>query len=162
VVRPVSASGFDALNPNNDAGNENSQDAPNVLDGNAAGWSTQWYTGSSSGSSPTFGDLKAGTGFMLDLGRAIRVASVTVTFGSMPGANVELKAGSSNVRSPENLAAMTTLARASDVHGTYTLTVQHPVADRYLVIWFTKLPPLADRPGQYAAQIYSVEVKAAS
>lgn len=162
VVRPVSASGFDALNPNNDAGDENSAQAPNVLDGNPAGWSTQQYIGGSSGPSPTFGNLKAGTGFILDLGRSVRVTSVTVTFGSMPGANVQIKAGDSSTRSPANLAAMTTLASASNVSGTHTFTVRHSVADRYLVIWFTQLPPLSGSPGKFAAQIYSVVVKAAS
>jgi hypothetical protein len=161
VITPVSASGFDALNPG-DTFDENSSQAPNVLDGNPAGWSTQYYVGGSSGPNPTFGNLKAGTGFMLDLGRPVRVASVTVRFGSEPGANVEIKAGSSSTRSAANLNAMTTLASASNVSGSYTFTVRRTVADRYLVIWFTQLPPLAGSPGKYAAQIYSVEVKGAS
>lgn len=162
VITPQSASGFDALNPNNDAGDENSGQAGNVLDRNPAGWSTQQYVGASSGPNPTFGNLKAGTGFILDLGRSVQVASVTVTFGSVPGANVEIKAGSSNIRSPENLAAMTPLASANGVSGTYTFTVRHPVADRYLVIWFTQLPPMASDPGKRMAQIFRVQVKAAS
>jgi hypothetical protein len=161
VITPVSASGFDALNPS-DTGNENSTQAPNVLDGNPAGWSTQDYDGGSSGPNPTFGNLKAGTGFMLDLGRPVQGASVTVRFGSEPGANVEIKAGSSSATSAGNLSAMTTLASASNVSGSYTFTVRRTVADRYLVIWFTQLPPLVGSPGKYAAQIYSVEVKAAS
>jgi hypothetical protein len=162
VITPFSASGFDALNPNNDPGNENSPDAPNVLDGNPAGWSTQWYTGGSSGPNPTFGNLKAGTGLILDLGRPVAVRSVTVTFGSVPGADVEIKAGSSSTRSQANLDAMTTIASASNVSGSYTFTVRRSVADQYLVIWFTRLPPLAGNAGKYAAQIYSVVVKAAS
>jgi len=165
LITPVSASGFDALNPNNDPGDENSSQAPNVLaGGNPAGWSTQWYTGSSSGLYPTFGDLKAGTGLILDLGKPYRVASVTVKFGSAQGANVEIKAGSSNARTPENLNAMTTLASASNVSNTYTFTVRHEVADQFLVIWFTQLPPLAgaSNQGKFAAQIYSVEVKGTS
>jgi hypothetical protein len=162
VITPVSASGFDALNPSNDAADENSSQAPNVLDGNPAGWSTQEYIGGSSGPSPTFGNLKAGTGLILDLGRPVAVGSVTVTFGSVPGADVEIKAGGSNTRSPANLDAMTTIASGSNVSGSYTFTVRHSVADQYLVIWFTKLPPLAGSAGRYAAQIYSVVVKAAS
>jgi len=162
IVKPLSASGFDALNPDNDAADENSSQAPNVLDGDPAGWSTQEYIGGSSGANPTFGNLKAGTGFILDLGSPVKVASVTVTFGGVPGADVEIKAGSSNTRSPANLEAMTTIASASNVSGSYTFTVVHSVADRYLVIWFTKLPPMAGSSGKYAAQIYSVVVKASS
>lgn len=164
VVSPVSASGFDALaKPGQDPENENSSQAPNVLaGGDPAGWSTQQYLGHNDGPSPTFGNLKAGTGLILDLGRPYRVASVTVTFGSEPGANVEIKAGSSSTPSPENLGAMTTIARATDVSGEHVFTVRHPVADRYLVIWFTQLPPLAGTPGQYMGQIYSVAVRATS
>ncbi|HXW88488.1 MAG TPA: protein kinase family protein [Streptosporangiaceae bacterium] len=154
VIKPVSASGFDALNPNGDPGDENSNEASNVLDGNSVGWSTQQYIGS-----PFFGNLKAGTGFILNLGGPVRVMSVTVTFGSVPGANVEIKVGDSGTRSPANLAAMTTVASADDVSGTYTFTVASSVTGQYLVIWFTKLPPMASPPNTYAAQIYSVVVR---
>ena len=164
VVTPLSASGFDPLaKPGADPGDENSNLAPNVLPGgNSSGWSTQDYDLSSSGPWPTFGNLKAGTGLILDLGKPYRVASVTVRFGSQAGANVEIRAGSSTALTPANLHAMTTLASATSVSGTHTFTVRRPVADRYLVIWFTQLPPLAGSPGMDAAQIFSVAVKAAS
>jgi hypothetical protein len=164
VVTAASARGFDPLaRPGADPGDENSSQAPNVLPGgDPAGWSTQQYDGHNSGPWPTFGNLKAGTGLILDLGRPVRVASVTVKFGSEPGAAVQIKAGSSNALTAANLGAMTTLASARDVSGTHIFTVRRPVADRYLVIWFTQLPPLAGSPGQYAAQIYSVVVRASS
>jgi serine/threonine protein kinase len=162
IVTPKSASGFDALNPNNDPGDENSNEAANVLDHNQAGWSTQAYIGSSSGNYPTFGDLKAGTGFILNLGRPVTVKSVTVTFGSQPGADVEIKMGDSATRSPANLDAMTTVASASNVSGSYTFTTRSSVRDQYLVIWFTKLPPMAEASDRYAAQIFSVVVRATS
>src|SRR5262249_7745312 len=136
--------------------------APNVLDGNPAGWSTQEYIGGSSGPSPTFGNLKAGTGLILDLGRPAAVRSVTVIFGSVPGADVEIKAGSSHGRIRATLDPMTTSARGSDVSGSYPFTVRPSVADQSLVIWFPQLPPRAGSPGKYAAKIYSVVVKAAS
>jgi hypothetical protein len=163
VITPLSAHGFDALaKPGQDPYNENDADAKNVLNGNPAGWSTQEYLGHSSGPSPTFGNTKAGTGLILDLGRSVRVSSVTVKFGSQPGADVEIKGGSSNTLSGTNLDSMTTLASADGISGTYTFTVRHPVAERYIVIWFTKLPPLATDPTKNAAQIYRVDVKAAS
>jgi hypothetical protein len=155
----VSASGFDALNPAGDPQNENSNQARNVLDHNPQGWSTQQYIGSSSGSYPTFGDLKAGTGFILDLGHRDHVKSVTVTFGNVPGADVEIKVGNSDTRSPANLAAMTTVSRADNVSGSYTFTTRSGVTGRYLVVWFTKLPPMAGTPGQYMAQIFGVVVR---
>src|SRR5262249_46988519 len=80
VITPLSAKGFDALNPR-DRHNENSDQASNVLDNNPAGWSTQWYQ------TALFGGLKTGTGFILDLGSAQKVGSVEVTFGNAPGAD---------------------------------------------------------------------------
>ena len=124
-----------------------------MLDGNPAGWSTQEYYGS-----PYFGNLKAGTGFILDLGRPAQVSSVTVRLGSMPGANVQLKLGDSSERSPANLAVMKTVASADDVSGSYTFTIRQHVSGQYLVIWFTKLPPESGSPNKYVAQIFSIVV----
>ncbi len=164
TINPVSASGFDPLaQPGADPGDENSSQAPNVLaGGDPAGWSTQQYNGHNSGPYPTFGNLKAGTGLILDLGRPVRVTSVKVRFGSVPGANVEIKAGNSSTLSAANLGSMSNVASATNVSGTYLFTVRRPVADRYLVIWFTQLPPMTTNPGQYMAQIYSVVVRASS
>ncbi len=158
LIAPVSASGFDALNPS-DQGDENSNQAANVLDGNPAGWSTQQYDGVSGSQYPTFGDLKAGTGFILDLGRAVRLQSVTVTFGNQPGADVEIKLGDSNARTSANLAAMTTVASANDVSGSYTFTTTSSATGQYLVIWFTQLPPMAGAQNKFEAQIFHVVVR---
>jgi serine/threonine protein kinase len=152
IIAPASASGFDALNPG-DAGNENSNQAGNVLDGNSQGWSTQYYD------SAHFGDLKSGTGFMLTFSAPARVSSVTVTFGTAVGAVAQLRVGDSNTRSSANLNAMTTVAGPRRVSGQYTFTVQHPVLGQYLVIWFTRLPPLASHAGEFEAQIFKVVVK---
>jgi hypothetical protein len=155
VITPVGAKGFDALNPG-DPGDENTNEAENVLDGNPAGWSTQYYYTSN------FGNLKAGTGFILNLGTASKVSSLTVTFGKVPGANVKILEGDSPARTKANLASMTSVATANDVSGTTTFTVTQPVTDQYLVIWFTKLPPMASNPSRFAAQIFSVVIHGTS
>lgn len=156
VIKPLSAHGFDALNLA-DTADENTSQAANVLDGNPSGWATQQYY-----RSPYFGNLKAGTGLILDLGKPDRVSSVTVTFGSVPGADVQLKMGSSDARTKDNLDSMATVATGTDVSGSYTFTVTHPVTDRYLVIWFTKLPPITQGGNRYMAQIYGVVVRGTS
>jgi serine/threonine protein kinase len=157
VITPVSASGFDALNPS-DKGDENSNQAANVLAGGSAqGWSTQEYY-----NSPYFGGLKQGTGLILDLGSAQQLSTVTVTFGSVAGADVELKVGTSSTRSAANLAAMTTVARANDVSGSYTFPITSKATGQYLVVWFTKLPPVAGSSKKYMGQIFSVVIHGAS
>ncbi len=162
VITPVSDSGFDALNPNGDPGDENSYQAVNVLDDNGLGWSTQQYDLSSSGQWPTFGDLKAGTGFIVDLGRPVHLSSVTVKFGSVPGADVEIKVGDSNARTPNNVNSMQVVASADDVSGTHVFTTTSTATGQYVVIWFTKLPPMAGNPGKSMAQIFSVVVRGTS
>ena len=154
-IVPIAASGFDALNPG-DAGNENSIQAPNVLDGNRQGWSTQFYEGPEGAH---FGNLKSGTGFILTLPAPSKVSSVTVTFGNAAGTIAQLKVGDSNVRSRANLRSMTTVAGPRSVSGQTTFTINHPVLGKYLVIWFTQLPPLAGHSGQFEAQIFKVVVK---
>jgi hypothetical protein len=157
AIQPVSAHGFDALNLVTDPGDENTDMAANVLTGNSQGWATQQYY-----RSPYFGNLKAGTGLILDLGKPVKVSSLTVTFGTVPGADVQIKIGNSDARTASNLASMTTVASQSNVSGSTPFTVQHPVLGRYLVIWFTKLPPMAQAPNKYMAQIFGVAIHGSS
>jgi serine/threonine protein kinase len=155
AIQPVSAHGFDALNPA-DSGDENTNMAANVLNGNPQGWATQEYY------SPLLGHLKAGTGLILDLGKQVRVSSITVRFGALPGANVQIKVGNSDARSASNLASMSTVASQDGVSGSYTFNVQHTVLGQYLVIWFTKLPPAAQAGNRYMAQIFGVAIHGTS
>ncbi len=85
---------------------------------------------------------------MIDMGRPVRFSTVTVTFNSEPGAQVKLLVGNSNARSKQNLDSMTTVATASNPTGTVTFHIKSQVTGRYLVVWFTRLPP---RPGTSAS-----------
>jgi hypothetical protein len=152
LIPPVSAQGFDALNPA-DSGDENSDMAANILDGNSQGWATQQYY-----RSPYFGNLKAGTGLILDLGKPVKVTAITVQFGAIPGADVQIKVGDSNARSQANLQSMATVASQNDVSGSTPFSINHPVEGRYLVIWFTKLPPMTQGGNKYMAQIFGVAI----
>ena len=103
-ISPVAAQGFDALNPG-DSGDENTNQAVNVINHQAAGWSSQQYF------SAALGGLKAGTGLILDMGHTVRLTSVTIRFGSSVGADVQLKLGTSETRSKTNLDSMPNVAR---------------------------------------------------
>jgi hypothetical protein len=154
TLRPVGASGYDPLNPS-DPGNENSKYAPNAIDGDPrTAWTTQWYA-----RNPQFGGLKKGAGLIIDLGQPARVTSVTVTFGALPGADVELLAGNSDTRNAATLHSMTTLATASSPTGTYTFTVRSPAVGRFLVIWFTRLPPKPGSGHWFMGSVSGVVIK---
>lgn len=155
-LNPVGAQGFDALStPAQDSSNENTNQARFAIDGNPrTAWHTQWYA------SPRFGNLKAGTGLILDMGKAVRLSSVTLTLGSVPGASVHIELGNQHARAPATLHSFTTVAQAGNVSGTHTFTVSSKASGRYVLIWFTKLPP--NSSGQFEAEVFNVTLRGAS
>jgi serine/threonine protein kinase len=153
VLKPVSATGFD----------ENPDNAGLAIDNNPSTfWATAWYVGS-----PYYGNLaKKGSGLILDMGRSVRLSSVQVTFGPSPGLDVDIKIGNNNAEDPNNYAvglatanAMPTVAGATNVGGLQTFTITSNATGRYVLIWFTKLPPWPGNPGKYQEQIYNIVVK---
>jgi hypothetical protein len=55
---------------------------------------------------------------------------------------------------------MTTVAQNPDVPGgTVTFPVTSSATGRYVLIWFTKLPPMAGQPDKYQADIFNIVVK---
>jgi hypothetical protein len=72
---------------------------------------------------------------------------------------VEIKVGSSSARSAANVNSMTTIASAANVSGTYTFHATKAVPGKYVVIWFTKLPPMQGKHGWYMGQVFSVSIK---
>lgn len=157
-LRPLRAQGFDPLTTvSADPTNEESQDAKYAIDGSMqTDWSSQWYA------SPEFGHLKAGSGLMIDMGRAVRFSTVTVTFGADPGAQVKLLVGNSNARSKQNLESMKEISSASNPTGPYTFRITSQASGRYLVIWFSRLPPQPGATGKYEAQVFNVTIKGMS
>ncbi len=138
-----------AFGPGGPSTGDNPQQAAQAIDGSAAagtGWQTNWYL------SPDFGNLQAGTGLLLDLGQTETVTSVQVTLGPTPGATLQLRAGSAPA-----LADLATVARATDAGGVLRLRPAAPVRGRYLLLWFTRLPP--DSSGTYQAFVYKVTVQ---
>jgi hypothetical protein len=160
VLTPVSAHGFDALSTQaEDPGNENDQQARFAVDRNPETyWNTQYYLGS-----PVFGGTKTGTGLILDMGKRVRLASVTVTFGSIPGADVQIELGNNSTRAPSTLSRFTTVARASNVSGSYTFTVHSHATGQYVLVWFTRLPPqTSSSQNRFEAKIYNIVVRGSS
>jgi putative peptide zinc metalloprotease protein len=154
ALDPVSAAGFDALeSPQEDPGDENSAAAEYAIDGNpATAWSTQYYVGN-----PVFGGLKTGTGLILAMGKQVRISSITVTFGPRRGADVSIEVGNDDKRAAATLSTFTTVATADDVGGTHTFRAARSAKGRYVLIWFTKLPPQGN--GRFAAEIFTIVVR---
>ena len=150
LLTPLSAHGFDPYNLN-DTGKENDQSAAAAIDARSStAWTSQYYF------SPKFGGLKPGSGLILDMGNPVRLTSIKVQFGPIPGANVRIEIGDSNAYAPATVRGMTTVAKASGVSGLRTFTVHSNATGRYVLIWFTKLPPMSGSGHNYMAEIFNV------
>jgi len=133
-----------------------------AIDSNrATEWDTQWYRGN-----PVFGGLKPGSGLILDMGKTVTLKSVDVQFGAIPGADVQIMIGNTaSPQSPATVSLFSTVATATDVAGEHLFRVTSKASGRYVLIWFTKLPPMAGsvhkRPAdaRYEAQIFNIIVR---
>jgi hypothetical protein len=153
VLKPVSAHSFDVYG--NDGSDENDAQAPLAIDGNPSTfWHTDYYL-----NYPKFGNLKPGTGLILDMGRQIRLSQIQVTFGSIccTAANIEI--GNQNAQEQSTLQTFTTVANSSKAVSGYTFTTSSKATGRYVLIWLTSLPPMQGASAKYQAQIYNIVVR---
>ena len=140
---PVSAVAF---GPQGTADGDNPQIAARVLTDPAMGWVSQWYV------TPSFGDLKQGTGLLLDLGRTATVTTVTLTLGSPPGTALELRLGAA-----PDLSALPVVTTATATRDQLSLPLASPAKARYVLLWFTRLPP--DDAGTYQLFVHQVAIQ---
>jgi len=143
ALTPASATAFGPLG---ESDGDNPELARLAIDGSpATAWHTQWYT------TAAFGNLKPGTGLLLDMGRPVTITSVQIMLGAMTGADFQLRAGDEPV-----LADLRPVAQATDGGGVITMRPARPAKARYLLLWFTRLPP--DSSGTFEAIIYDVRL----
>lgn len=140
AVKPKKAIAFDPLGDK-----EENEGAELTLDGKP---STLWKTDNYN--TAELGNLKAGVGLLLDMGKSMQISDVVATLSNAPGASVELKVGDK-----AELSALKTVARNKNVSGKITLTPDQAATGQYVLIWFTKLPADA---GGFHGTIYEVVV----
>jgi len=146
AVQALAPASVAAFGPAGLADGDDAQGAAQAIGGDPAQpWISQWYA------TAHFGALKQGTGLLLDMGRPVTVASVRLSL-VYSGADIQLRAGSKPV--PD---WMPRVANASNAGGTALLRPGSPVRVRYVLVWFTKLPP--DNAGTYRAGVYRITVQ---
>jgi O-antigen/teichoic acid export membrane protein len=150
VLDPVSASAF---GPKGAGTGDNPKSADKVIDtSSATAWTTDWYR------TAQFGGLQAGTGLLIDMGHRVRITKVRIVLGSERGADLQLLTGNVPVMAQQQVQAT-----ASDAGGVLQLSLTKPGLSRYLLIWFTALPPAAPgtfqpAPGLFQASVYNVTI----
>jgi transcriptional regulator with XRE-family HTH domain len=154
-VAPASARGGDtvlapasvvAFGPDGPADGDNPQLASRAIDGNpATAWTTDWY------GMPRFANVQGATGLLLDMGRPVTITGAGVTLGRVPGADFQLRVGNK-----PSLADLSEVAIATDASGAMGVRLSVPVYARYVLLWFTALPPSGT--GTYQASVYNISV----
>ncbi len=138
---PVSVSAFGP------GGGDDPQNAQHAIGGRpGAGWLTDWYT------TARFGNLYSGTGLLLDMGRPVTITAVQIALGAARGASLQLRVGTAPV-----LAGLDTVAHQADTGGVVRFRLASPARGRYVLIWFTRLPP--DPAGTFRAEIWNVRLE---
>ena len=142
TLKPASAASFDPY-----GNGQSDQLAPLAIDASAAtAWHTDWYT------TANFGNLKPGTGLLIDMGHSVTISEARVMLGGSAGADFQLRVGTAAA-----FADLHTVARSSGAGGLVDLRLAKPAHGRYVLLWFTKLPP--DASGTFQASVYNVRLK---
>lgn len=135
-----------AFGPGGAGQGDSPQLARQALAGRAAApWRSAWYATSH------FGNLQSGTGLLLDMGRPVTITSARISLGNRSGADLALRIGSS-----PSLASLPPVARANGVGGVVRLKTA-PTRGRYVLVWFTRLPP--DQAGTFQASVYDIKLR---
>jgi cytoskeletal protein RodZ len=145
-VRTLTPASVVAFGPAGTADGDNPQIAARALSGDpATPWVSDWYATA---------DLnnQAGTGLLLDMGRTVTITSVRLSLAGRPGADLQLRAGAAPA-----LSDLRSVVSSSGAGGTVRLSLTTPVQARYLLIWFTLLPP--DTSGTYQVGVYDITVQ---
>ena len=142
-LAPVSIAPF---GPSGTASGDNPGSASLAIDGSMqTAWASDWYR------SAAFGNLQTGTGLLLDMGHPVRIGTVRILLGSERGADVTLVAE----RMP-GVPAGRSQATADDVVGAVRFRLARARRERYLLIWFTLLPP--DPAGTFQASVHNIAI----
>jgi hypothetical protein len=141
ALAPVAAAAF---GPTGTGTGDDPGNAYEAIDASAAtAWLTAWYR------SAAFGDLQPGTGLLIDMGQPVTVTSIRIILGSTPGADLEILTGNAPVRSQ-----MLLQGSVSNAGGSVSMNLARHEQARYVLIWFTLLPP--DTAGTFQASVYDV------
>jgi putative peptidoglycan lipid II flippase len=144
LLAPVGAT---AYGPSGLGSGDNASRASLAIDASTTtAWQTDWYR------SAAFGNLQAGTGLFIDMGRKVTVTTVRLILGSAPGADLQVLTGNEPERSHLRVEAS-----ADDAGRIVTLRMARPEPARYLLIWFTLLPP--DSTGTFQVSVYHVRLE---
>lgn len=162
----LTPAGVVTFNPYGDQpGNtENEDTVQGAIDGSpTTAWQTTTYF-----DRPNLGGLKAGTGLLIDMGKDVKLSEVDVTFSTAGGpttASVYLGDDPTDTKA-SGLSNFTLVSPSASASGEHPFQVNSQKTGRYVLIWLTSLPQLAQAPAgvpgghtYYQGQVFNVVVK---
>jgi hypothetical protein len=145
-VRALEVAAATAYGPDGVTDGDHPNLVPGIINGgDGQAWHSSWYT------TPEFGNLQSGTGLLFDMGKKVTVDSVRLVLGRPVGADIQVQ-----VENTVLPAELPVAASASDVGGTVLLRLSAPATGRYVLVWFTRLPPNSN--GENQVDVYSAAV----
>jgi hypothetical protein len=142
ALTPAGAAAFSSSGGQGD----NSDLARLAIDRNpTTAWHTDWY------STARFGNLYPGTGLLLDMGRPVTVTAAAITLGRGHGASFQVRVGAAPA-----LDSLRPIAHATGAGGVVRLQFTRPAHGRYVLLWFTRLPP--SPVGTFQASVYGIKL----
>jgi len=149
---PIQLAGVQDFDPLAEPPEENPDDAPNAIDGDAAtSWATSTYRGDAA-----LGGLKPGVGLMVDLGNDQDVKSVTVRFKGEPTSFEVYAAPAGVTESPESIDQLDKVATKADATERANVQLDPSPSTRFVLVWLTKLPSV---PGGFRGEITDITVR---
>jgi hypothetical protein len=88
------------------------------------------------------------------MGHTVTISTVRVLIGRLPGADFQVRVGA-----VASLTDLHPVAYASDAGGLVSLDLTNPARGRYVLIWFTQLPPADASSGTFQASVYNVSLE---
>jgi hypothetical protein len=149
-ARPLPGLTATDFDPQGDPQEENAEEAPLAVDGDPeTAWRTEGYF-------EQFGPggLKTGVGLTIDLGDTRDVSSVEL---GLVGAPTDISVYLVDDE-PTGVADLTPIATGTADGEQLELTLERPVAGRYLVVWLTSLP---SSEGRFRGSVAEVVVRGA-
>jgi hypothetical protein len=145
---PLAISSAVDYDPEGD-GDENPEDTPLAVDGDPeTAWVTQSYF-------DPLEDQKPGVGLYLDLGAALPVVGLNLTLvGDDSGLEIRVPTDG-GTQAPENLDDWTVVAEFDSAGSELPVILDAPVTARYVLVWFTRLPP---QGGDFRGGVAEAEV----
>ena len=147
---PIAISGATDFDPPPaGSGEENPEDAPLAIDGDpATAWMTQTYF-------DPMEQQKPGVGIFVDLGDIVAVSALNITLANADS-DLEIRAApESAAEPPDRIDDWAVLAELAETAQAVPVNLDAPVTTRYVMVWFTRLPP---EGGDFRGGVAEVEV----